>query len=136
MQQNYKSKKIGIWEPDQTEITIEILQAESLSTILFIDVWAQLGYYSFIAASLGSRCVAIEANRNVFNALCKGITTNDFDKNIMAINTFCGKKFANFHLLGTESFDSRTIMKVDIEGLNQGRFPLFIIYLRTIRLKH
>src|ERR1019366_3290126 len=52
----------GIWEPNLTRWIQERLSPDDT----FIDVGANIGYYSLLAAKLGSQVVAIEAAPRTF----------------------------------------------------------------------
>lgn len=75
----------GIWEPDLTHFIRDRLKPGDA----FIDVGANIGYFSIIAAACvgeHGKVAAIEASPLVFDALNESIATNGGPRNIRAIN--------------------------------------------------
>ena len=76
-----------VWEPFETSVFFEILQSKSF----FIDVGANLGYYSLIAAKyFGNKGVVIslEPEQNNFLLLQKNVLLNGLS-NVKAFNVAC-----------------------------------------------
>ena len=74
----------GVWEPDLTRWIARRLAPGDT----FIDVGANIGYYSLLASTLVGDCgrvVAIEASPKTFRAL-QGNLARNFVKNVRAIN--------------------------------------------------
>lgn len=83
------SKRIreeGVWETYETQLLIEALQSRSQDNYRMIDVGANLGYYSLVAASLlgnSGTVYAFEPEPTNFAILSKNISENRLD-NIIA----------------------------------------------------
>lgn len=65
------------WEPRLTEIITEMLSKKVNG--IFIDVGANLGYYSLLAGSLGYKVVAFEPLNKNYNVFQKSIDQNNFN---------------------------------------------------------
>jgi FkbM family methyltransferase len=79
-----------VWEPFETAIFCDILQNKSF----FIDIGANLGYYSLIAAKHFNSegiVLSLEPELNNFSLLQENILLNDLS-NIKAINVACSDK--------------------------------------------
>jgi FkbM family methyltransferase len=75
----------GIWEPNITRVVQRRLSAGDI----FVDVGANVGYYSIMASKLvgeSGHVVAIEPSLRIFEMLKTNIALNDCPKNITAIN--------------------------------------------------
>ncbi len=68
----------GCWEPDETEIILELLPPSQAGSGYFVDVGAQLGYYSLIAASRGYKVIAFEYDIDVYATLVENVRLNGF----------------------------------------------------------
>lgn len=83
------SKRIreeGIWEPYETQLVIEALQSRKGDNFCFVDVGANLGYYSVIAATVlgeNDRVFAFEPEPANFAILSKNIAENQLG-NVLA----------------------------------------------------
>ncbi len=62
----------GIWEPDITSFIERRLAAGRT----FVDVGANIGYHTLLAAAGGARVVAIEASPEIFRVLGEQVTAN------------------------------------------------------------
>jgi len=74
----------GVWEPHFSHWMVEQLRPGDT----FIDVGANIGYYSLLASRLvgqGGHVVAIEASPRIFAALRSNLERND-TKNVRAVN--------------------------------------------------
>ena len=77
----------GSFEPKHTDIIGELLSVGGV----FIDVGANIGYFSLIAASIvgpSGRVYAFEPMEEIYRILCKNIFLNRFD-NVEAKNLAC-----------------------------------------------
>ena len=115
---NTSIQKFGCWEPDQTEIFIELLLAHDSSSTIFIDVGAHIGYYSIIAATSGYNCISIESNPQTFQRLLESVSLNGLGAKVFAINAFCSEdgKSPRTIELGQLGIASKVIIKTDVEG--------------------
>lgn len=70
----------GIWEPFETALICRLLRAriDASGEALFVDCGANLGWYSMIAAALGSQVVAFEPMPNNAILLRSNIEHNGF----------------------------------------------------------
>lgn len=86
-QDKYVSRQIreqGIWEPYETSLVLELLGPGSV----FVDVGANLGYFSLIAASLvgdSGRVIAFEPDPANFKLLNASIDLNRFASRIQSV---------------------------------------------------
>ena len=86
-QDKYVSQQIreqGIWEPYETSLVLKLLGPGSV----FVDVGANLGYFSLIAASLvgdSGKVVAFEPDPANFELLSASSELNDFASRIQAV---------------------------------------------------
>ena len=62
----------GVWEPDITAFIDRRLQAGRT----FVDVGANIGYHTLVAAHKGSRVVSIEASPRIFRTLAENVERN------------------------------------------------------------
>ena len=65
----------GYWEKHSSELVHEILKKKKL---LFIDIGANIGYYSLLAASIGIKCIAFEPIKKNYRIFEKSIKENNF----------------------------------------------------------
>lgn len=65
----------GYWEKHSSELVHEILKKNKL---LFIDIGANIGYYSLLAASIGVKCIAFEPIKKNYELFEKSIKENNF----------------------------------------------------------
>lgn len=77
----------GIWEP---QITHYLLSKECTQGI-FIDVGANIGYYSLLASRIFNRVIAFEPAPKTFAALCDNVKLNKID-NISSLNVAVSKR--------------------------------------------
>ncbi|MEO1291292.1 MAG: FkbM family methyltransferase [Pseudomonadota bacterium] len=115
----------GSWEAYETELIAEILTSAPDKRGLFVDVGAQLGYYTMLAATLGTRCVSFEANKDVYERLVAAAAVNGFDDRVNAQRAFVAdqdagvRKGAQVVTLDTVVGDRHVrVLKIDIEGLD------------------
>ena len=73
VQQEYE--KSGVWEPRTTEYVKEHLKAGQT----FVDVGAQVGYYSILASKLGAKVLAFEPSKDNREVLEQNIKDNNCD---------------------------------------------------------
>ncbi len=62
----------GVWEPDITAFIDRRLEAGRT----FVDVGANIGYHTLLAADKGARVVAIEASPRIFRTLAQNVDRN------------------------------------------------------------
>lgn len=70
----------GLWEPKSTELFLDILKDNPNLTVL--DVGANIGYYSLMAAAAGSHVVAVEPLERNLKLFAKAIILNRFENKI------------------------------------------------------
>lgn len=70
-------EKYGCWEPITTEILIELFNEREYDTI-FVDIGANIGYFSLLAAQQGVPTIAFEPVAANYALLEKSIDKNNF----------------------------------------------------------
>lgn len=73
--------KSGVWEPRTTEYIKEHLK----KGMTFVDVGAQVGYYSILASKLGAKVIAFEPSSSNRDALEKNIKDNECDIQVFGL---------------------------------------------------
>src|ERR1035437_6654016 len=73
-------EKSGIWEPKTTEYVEKHLKEGQT----FIDVGANVGYYSILASKLGAKVLAFEPSLNNRTLLEKNIKDNECDVQVFS----------------------------------------------------
>ena len=72
-------RKYGCWEPITTEVLIEVFNARKPNTV-FVDIGANIGYFSFLAAQQGIQVVAFEPVATNYGLFTKSIAINNYHK--------------------------------------------------------
>lgn len=78
----------GIWEPHISHLISTHLKKGDT----FLDLWANIGYFSLLAAQIVDnewKVIAFEPSKNIFAKLTKNISVNNF-KNIVTHNLWVG----------------------------------------------
>ena len=88
--------KNEIWEKKNTELFINILKNNDL---LFVDVGANLGWYSIISSLLNKKTIAFEAYPETFNLFNKTNIINNLNIDIRNIAISNEKKKYTFIML-------------------------------------
>ena len=83
---------LGKYEPYLTKLMIEILKQVQDDETVFVDVGANIGYYSLLAAKKGARVIAIEPEKTNFEILEKNVKKNGLEKKIKMIRAGAGRK--------------------------------------------
>jgi FkbM family methyltransferase len=110
-QDQYVSRQIreqGIWEPYETSLVLSLLEEGSV----FVDVGANIGYFTVLAASLvgpGGAVFAFEPDPANFGLLQANVTLNSVDRQVSALQA---------GLAGT-SGDGRLFLSADNLGDHQ-----------------
>jgi len=89
----------GYWEKHSTELINEILKKNN--KILFVDIGANLGYYSLFAASLGVKSVAFEPIKKNNELFEQSINKNGYN-HLIKLNKFGlgnEKKMVKFNVI-------------------------------------
>ena len=87
LQDQHVSRRIredGIWEPYETSLLLRLLQPGDV----FVDVGANIGYFSVLAASLVGEQGAVfsfEPDPNNYRLLCANMALNAFDGNSVTV---------------------------------------------------
>jgi hypothetical protein len=123
-------REYGCWEPDETEIVLELLPPDEAGSGYFVDVGAQLGYYSLIAASCGYKVLSFEYDVDVFATLIENIRMNGFQNLITPQRRYVcdtadgvakGVRRVSIDSLA-DAFDFNSygirLLKVDVEGFD------------------
>ncbi len=86
-QDQYVSRRIreeGVWEPYETSLLLSLLHPGDV----FVDVGANIGYFSVLAASVVGEqgtVFAFEPDPNNYRLLCANAELNGFNDNIIAV---------------------------------------------------
>ncbi|MEW1719605.1 FkbM family methyltransferase [Streptomyces sp. NPDC093109] len=104
----------GVWEPHMTRW----LQARLRPGDTFVDVGANIGYYSVLAAGLvgaEGRVVAIEASPAFHERLLQHVRLNDFGDNVRAVNGAVSdsRKTLTFVLASSANMGANSIVPYD-----------------------
>lgn len=96
-----------------------------LKDSLFVDVGANIGYYSVMAAKNGNRVIAIEPNQKTFDCLVDTIRLNKLKDKIEAIR---GAAWSSYEMLkmGSPGYSDRA--QVGRDGEEVQGFPLDYIF--------
>lgn len=88
----------GYWEKHSSELVHEILKKKKL---LFIDIGANIGYYSLLAASIGIKCIAFEPIKKNYRVFEKSIKQNNFQHLIKLYKIALGEehKMVEFNII-------------------------------------
>tara|TARA_Y100000385_G_scaffold285332_2_gene345064 strand:- start:1925 stop:2686 length:762 start_codon:yes stop_codon:yes gene_type:complete len=113
---SYSINKYKIWEPYQTELTIEILNEDKDG--LFVDIGCQLGYYSIISSIMDIETISIDNSIHVLNLFRKTILNNNLKK----IKIYNDTVNENFDLI-KYVHSPINLLKADIEGYEKFLFP-------------
>ena len=73
----------GIWEPKMTESLMEIFNEEE--NVTFIDIGANIGYFSLLAAAHGINVIAVEPVKKNLQKFHEAILINKFEKRIIPL---------------------------------------------------
>lgn len=84
---SHEIRKIGVWEPVQTELFLEIL-AKLKSSDEVVDVGAHIGYYTIIAASKGFNVHAFEPQNIYHKTLQTNVQGNNLGKKVSAVKSY------------------------------------------------
>lgn len=120
----------GVWEPHVTAFVRQRL----LPGDTFIDVGANVGYYSLLAASLvGERGIvcAIEASPSIFSALQKNIAQNAYT-NIIAFNEAASDSEGSLDIFLAPDSNIGATTTVAIEATRKGHKKEARVRARTL----
>lgn len=81
----------GLWEPCITRTMQQVLELESNS--IFIDIGANIGYYSLLAAKSGHYVISVEPVINHIERLHTAVHLNDVDERVVMVrNGMAGER--------------------------------------------
>jgi FkbM family methyltransferase len=97
----------GYWDKHSSELVHEILKKNRL---LFVDIGANIGYYSLLAASIGIKCIAFEPIKKNYRIFEKSIKDNNFQHLIKLYKVALGEehKMVEFNII-TRNMGSATM---------------------------
>lgn len=114
----YVSRRIreeGIWEPYETSLLLSLLKAGDV----FVDVGANIGYFSIIAASVvgeGGSVFAFEPDPDNFRLLQASAGLNGLDQRIIAVEAGLAAAAGDGHLfLSEDNLGDHQIYAMDDE---------------------
>ena len=90
----------GIWEPYITPIVQKALN--KYPDTVFIDIGANIGYYTLLAAKMGHHVIAVEPAYENIIRLHKGITLNKLQHNIQLVFNAVSDSHENVTLTGNK----------------------------------
>ncbi len=124
----------GLAEYEDMSFVLDMLHSGEL----FVDVGANIGSYSILAATKGARVIAIEPVPSTFKVLKQNILLNELDEQIEVMNIGLGSKEENLkfsikqgatnHVLNKEEKTKQSV-KVLVRSLDDvldGRIPKII----------
>jgi hypothetical protein len=101
----------GIWEPEQTLLTMHILDCGDRSGIV-MDFGASVGWYSILAASFGYKVLSFEGNMETAMLLLRNAAQNRFTDKIHLIHSWIDDRFPIF----SDHNGPIELIKMDVEG--------------------
>jgi hypothetical protein len=75
---------LGIWEPPETIMALTVFESAPLGS-LFLDLGAQVGWFSLLAASSGLGALAVEADSVPLGLLHESARRNGWDKQVQGM---------------------------------------------------
>lgn len=101
---------LGIWEPRETLALMHMFELTRLEgeRWTFLDIGAQLGWFSILALKFGLDVVAVEADPEVAAVLSRNLDRNGTNWHVTEQRIVPGNVFP--------IFEHPTIVKIDIEG--------------------
>lgn len=99
----------GIWEPRETTIALHALST-AVPEAVCVDIGAQLGWYSLLAASCGLDVIAIDAEEANLRLLTASAEANGWGDHVTTLRTRIGRE--------TPALELRRVAlaKIDVEG--------------------
>lgn len=101
-----------IWEAFETVLFLDILSKGNKENIV-IDIGANMGWYSVLAASKGYGVAAIEPDADIYPVLCQNAAQNA--TGIFTCHAWVNEKTPQF----TDEAETVEFLKVDIEGMEK-----------------
>ncbi len=105
----------GLHEFESMALALHLLRPNNL----FLDVGANIGSYSILAASIGAKCIAFEPVPTTYEHLLENINLNGFRNFIDARNVAIGDKKGRLRM--TTGFDTTNRVIQDSENIVEGR---------------
>ena len=81
-------RRYDSWEPITSEILIELINKSDKKNTIFVDIGANIGYFSILMALQNITVIAIEPETSNYNLLTKNITHNNLQHLITPHKTF------------------------------------------------
>jgi FkbM family methyltransferase len=121
-------QKYNHWEPRITELFIEIFE---LGNGIFLDIGANIGYYSLLAAKLNKNVIAFEPLADNYKIFAESIKKNKFDKQIKILPYAIGNKSYETVTM-TINYDNMGASK--ISNLNNYKYKSMSNFVKQMRL--
>ena len=109
---SYIIRREGWWEPDQTELFLEMLNKFKDADPIFIDIGSHIGYYSFIAShKYNTNCIAFDISPYYSGVFKQTLNSLNINNIIHHMTQFDITKIPK---------NRKLIVKIDIEGAELG----------------
>lgn len=99
----------GVWEPGVSRVIEDRLQPGDV----FVDVGANIGYDSLLAANQGATVVAVEASPRIYEKLCDNLERNpELGERVRTVNVAVSDEFGHLDLfeMGDDNIGGTTTL--------------------------
>lgn len=120
-------RTLGVWEVAETIIMLNCFERRPDN--LFVDIGAQIGWYSMLAATTGLDVCAIEADPDVARVL--GVNLLSVYTNFLIDQRRVGDGFELLH-----AHDRNLTVKIDIEGAEPHAIEALIPYMEDSKVDY
>ena len=120
----------GVWEPRETTLMMQVCSTANMGDVM-IDMGAQLGWYSLIAATFGLSVIAFEADPANAALLTQNFLLNDMLHLLTLHNTRIGRRTLPIELDSHVRF-----VKIDLEGAELDAVMMLSSYLQDKTIDH
>ncbi len=125
--------QIGVWEPRETILTLAVCTAAAAGSVM-VDMGAQLGWFSLLAASCGLDVNAVDADPENLRVLRESSERNGWELQVVRYLERIGPNNPTFDL---EEKDCRVALaKIDIEGAENDAIRMLWPLIEAGRVDH